>query len=181
MKFRLFALLPAVLLLEACSSFTTPRYSISADTNVALKASGAAAVGVGAFAEPASFSPTCRAAGTLAAPDGMTHSAYIRKALEDEFKVAGVHDGVAPRRVLSGTVNRLAFSSSRAVTGGSWDIDLTVNSSNGKSLNVVEYYEFDSGFVADTACKQTAEAFFPAVQNLMLKLVRSPGFKPLLD
>ena len=45
----------------------------------------------------------------------------------------------------------------------------------------VERYEFESGFVADMACKQTAEAYMPAVQNLIGKIVRSPGFKGLLQ
>jgi hypothetical protein len=42
-----------------------------------------------------------------------------------------------------------------------WDIGLKVNSSNGKSAFVEEHYEFNSGFIADTACKQTAEAYLP--------------------
>jgi hypothetical protein len=66
------------------------------------------------------------------------------------------------------------------LTGGSWDIGLKVNSSNGKSVSVSEHYEFNSGFIADTACKQTAEAYLPAVQNLIGKLVKAPEFKSLV-
>ena len=110
----------------------------------------------------------------------MSHTAYIKKAFEDEFKVAGIYAADSPRRTITGVVNKIQFSSARAVTGGSWDIDLTLSSSNGSTMQVVEHYEFESGYVADTACKQTAEAYFPAVQNLIAKAVRAPEFKALL-
>jgi hypothetical protein len=110
----------------------------------------------------------------------MSFEGYIQKALADELKVAGMFDDKAPRTTLSGAVEQLAFSSSRGLTGGEWDITLRVRSSNGKSVLVSEHYEFESGFVADTACKQTAEAYFPAVQNLIGKLVKAPEFKSLL-
>jgi hypothetical protein len=77
-------------------------------------------------------------------------------------------------------VEQISFSSSRGLTGGSWDIALRVTSSYGKTTSVSEHYEFNSGFVADTACKQTAEAYFPAVQNLIEKLVKSPEFLTLV-
>jgi hypothetical protein len=180
---KLVQLVPIALsiVLGACSTYTTPRYAINADTNVALKSLGATGLSVGAFTGPAGFDNACRAAGPLAPPDGISHTAYIKKALEDELKVAGVYAPDSPRITLSGLVNKLAFSSARGLTGGSWDIDLTLNSSNGKSLSVVEHYEFESGFIADTACKQTAEAYFPAVQNILGKAVRSSEFKVLVQ
>jgi hypothetical protein len=39
---------------------------------------------------------------------------------------------------------------------------------------------FESGFNGETACKRSAEAFLPAVQNLIAKLIRSPEFPALL-
>lgn len=178
---KLVLMIPFVALLAACETYTTPRYAINADTNVAIKSLGTTNVGVGPFVGPDSFDSGCRAAGPLAPPDGMSHTAYIKKALEDELKVAGAHSAESPRVVLSGTVNKLEFSSSRGLTGGSWDIDLTLKSSNGKSMTAIEHYEFESGFAAFTACKQTAEAYMPTVQNLIGKTVRSPEFKSLLQ
>jgi hypothetical protein len=180
MKTRHAIVLSFVIVLGACSTFTTPRYSINADTNVSLKSLGATNIGVGSFSGPSSFDNSCRAAGPLAPPDGITHTEYLRKALEDELKVAGSHSSSNPRIVLNGIVNRLEFSSSRGLTGGSWDIDLTLSSSNGKRLSVSERYEFESGFVADTACKQTAEAYMPTVQNLIKKIVQLPEFKAMV-
>jgi len=174
-------LIPLVISLGACSTYTTPRYAINADTNVALKSLGATGLSVGAFTGPGTFDNACRAAGPLAPPDGMSHTAYVKKALEDELKVAGVYAANSPRITLSGLISKLSFASARGLTGGSWDIDLTLTSSNGKSMSVVEHCEFESGFIADTACKQTAEAYFPAVQNLIEKAVRSSEFKALVQ
>ncbi len=179
MSKAILAIVPAIAL-TACSTYTPQRYSISADTNVALKSIGVSNVDVGTFKGPASFDNSCRAAGPIAPPDNMTFEAYIQKALADELKVAGAFDDKAPKVTLTGALEQLTFSSSRGLTGGSWDIGLRVISSNGKSTYVSEHYEFNSGFVADTACKQTAEAYFPAVQNLIGKLVKAPEFKSLV-
>ena len=177
---KMLAVLLAVLFLSACSTFTPQRYSISADNNVALKAIGIGNIDVGAFSGPSSFDSACRGAGPIAPPDNMSFEAYIQKALVDELKVAGMYDDKAPKTTLTGAVEKLSFSSSRGLTGGEWDISLRINSSNGKSLSVSEHYEFESGFVADTACKQTAEAYLPAVQDLLGKAIRAPEFKGLI-
>lgn len=166
--------------LSGCSTYTPQRYSISADNNVALKAIQAGDIAVGTFSSPSSFDNSCRAAGPIAPPDGVSCAEYIRKALADELKVAGLYNDSNPKVTLTGAVTKLSFSSSRGLTGGNWDIGLEVNSSNGKSLYVEEHYEFESGFIADTACKQTAEAYYPAVQNLIGKLVSSPMFQALV-
>lgn len=113
--------------------------------------------------------------------DGLTHTQYIQRAFEDELKVAGAFaPSSAPRVTLGGRLKRLEFSTTRAVTGGYWQIDLALESSNGKKLDVAEYYEFNSGFAANEACRNTAEAYSRAVQNLVGKAVRSPGFAELV-
>lgn len=81
---------------------------------------------------------------------------------------------------LQGNIDRLEFSSTRALTGGSWTIELTLTSSNGKTLKADEYYELSSGFAAPEACRNTAEAFSRAVQNLVGKAVRNPEFSALI-
>jgi hypothetical protein len=156
------------------------RYSISADNNVALKSVGASNINVATFKGPVTFDNSCRAAGPIAPPDDLTFEAYIQKALADELKVAGMFDDRSPKVTLTGVVEQLSFSSSRGLTGGTWDIGLRVTSSNGKSTFVTEHYEFNSGFDALTACKQTAEAYLPAVQNLIGKLVTCQDFRSLV-
>jgi hypothetical protein len=46
---------------------------------------------------------------------------------------------------------------------------------------VSEHYEFNSGYTAETACRQTSEAFMPAVQDLIAKIVKSPDFRALVQ
>ena len=169
-----------VFLLTSCSTYMPQRYSISADNNMALKSIGVSSINVGTFKGPTTFDNFCRGAGPIAPPDGMSFEAYIQKALADELKVAGMFDDQSPKVTLTGVVEQLSFSSSRGLTGGYWDIGLRVYSSNGKSTFVSEHYEFNSGFEAPTACKQTAEAYLPAVQNLIGKLVKSPNFRGLV-
>ena len=181
MKIRLAFASLALLTLAACETPTTQRYAISADTNVAIKALGATGVGISSFAGPANFSPTCRALGAMQVADGLTHTQYIQKAFEAEFKIAGAYAAGPARVTLSGKVDKLEFSTTRSLTGGSWTLNLVLNSSNGKTLTVAEYYEFNSGFAAQEACRNTAEAFSRAVQNLVAKAVLSPGFSPLLN
>lgn len=162
-----------------CSTFVPQRYSLSADSNQALKTIKSGSVNIGAFSGPAEFDSNCRAAGSIEPPDGMTYEAYVRKALIDELKVAGLLQDQA-KRTITGKLNKLAFSSSKGITGGVWEIDIALTSTNGQTMTVRESYEFKSGFDAGTACKQTADAFMPAVQNLVLTIVTSPDFQNLL-
>jgi hypothetical protein len=176
---KLSAVVVSSLFLTACETPTTQRYAISADNNMAIKALNAKEIAVGPFAEPLYFDAQCRAMGALQIADGLTHAQYVRKAFEDELKIAGAFSNT-PRVILSGKVAKLEFSTTRGITGGSWTVDLVLTSSNGKSLPMTEYYEFDSGFIANEACRNTADAFARAVQNLVGKVVRDPGFPELL-
>ncbi|MFL6676153.1 MAG: hypothetical protein ACJ8LG_23025 [Massilia sp.] len=146
---------------------------------MAIKSLNASGVGISSFQPPAEFSETCRALGPLKVADNLSHTQYIQRAFEDELKVAGAF-AATPRVSLNGKINKLEFSSSKGLTGGFWSIDMTLASSNGKSMNVNEYYEFNSGFSAPEACRQTAEAFSRAVQNLVGKTVRDPQFVALV-
>lgn len=168
-------LLLAGLVLAGCETYSAPRYGMSADNIMALKAMGPGKVNVGEFAEPQKFGAGCRAAGPITAADNMGFGAYIGKALSDELKVSDRYDAAAPV-TLTGTVDNLAFSSSV----GSWDLAVTVKSSNGRSIAVEEHYSFPTAFAAVNACKRVADAYFPAVQNLIQKLVKSPEFPALI-
>ena len=167
-------------MLAACETPTTQRYAISADNNVALRNLGVTGIGVKDFAGPAEFSSNCRALGPMKVADGLSHTQYIQKAFEDELKTAGAFAASSPRVAIGGRVTRLEFSSSKGLTRGYWQIELSLESSNGKRLDANEYYEFDSGFVANDACRNTAEAFSRAVQNLMGKVAKSSSFPDLV-
>jgi hypothetical protein len=178
--YRLLLIATVALILAACETPTTQRYSISPNNDQVIRALNTTGVGVGPFAGASTFDLNCRAVGTLQVADGLTHVAYIQQAFEDELKVAGAFASASPRITLTGTVNRLAFSSTKGLTGGSWTIDLALTSSNGNMLKVSEYYEFKSGFGGLEACRNTAEAFLRAVQDLVGKAVGSPEFHDLI-
>ncbi|MDQ2652729.1 MAG: hypothetical protein M3Z20_06745 [Chloroflexota bacterium] len=178
---KVLALAVLSLAMAACETPTAQRYSISADNNSAIKALSVTSVGFRSFTGPEKFNATCRALGPIKVADGLSHTQYIQKAFEDEFKIAGAHaQDRVPQTTLGGVVTKLDFSSSQGLTRGFWDIDLTLESSNGRTLSVSEHYEFDTGFIANEACRNTAEAFTRAVQNLVGKAVRTPDFKGLL-
>ena len=173
-SFLLIAVLSA-----GCSTMTPARYSVSVDNNQALKQYQGSKARVASMASPASYDANCRLMGPIQASDGMSIPQFIEKAFNDEMKFAGIYDtqeGV----VLTGTMNKIEFSSTSGLTNGWWDLGLTLSSSNGKSMSVENRYEFKSGFDAWTACSQTAQALGPAVQDLIKKIVTDAQFAALL-
>ena len=171
----------AVLMLGACAN-EPPRYGVSVANNIALKAIKASEIGVGTFTRTAEFSNNCRLLyGKVSLPYNMTFESYIQQALSDELEVAGMLDEHKPKIILTGDIEKLGFSTLTSLLGGgSWDITLRVNSSNGKSVTISDHYEFDASGQVWAACAQTASAYMPAVQDLIGKLIVSPDFKALV-
>jgi len=135
-------------------------------------------VNVGAFGatKPGEKEIMCRGVGPIKTPDGEPFSEFVRKAMLDELKISTIYSANAPV-TLTGNLDAIDFSSA----SGSWNLALTLKSSNGKSISVAEQYAFTSSFYGETACNQTAQALMPAVQNLVGKAVRSPEFPALVS
>ena len=116
--------------LSACSSFDVGRYGVSVENVAALKKLGGPKVNVGQFTakEPGKTKIACRAVGPSTTPDERPFEEFIRKALIDELTVADT---------LTGQLNKIDFDS----MAGEWELDLTVASSNGRSLNVSDKYK----------------------------------------
>lgn len=174
----------SILVLSACSN-TPQRYGISTNNNITLKtlkSTGVGNVNVGPFTRTADLSNNCRLLyGNITLPDKMSFEGYIQNGLIEELKAADLFDDKNAKISLTGVVEQLSFSTLTSILGGgSWDIGLRVNSSNGKSTYVSEHYEFDASGQAWTACSQTANAYTPAVQDLLGKLITSPEFKSLI-
>jgi hypothetical protein len=104
-------------------------------------------------------------------PDGQPFAEYVRRTLIDELKVAELLTDSAGLTV-AGRLNKTEFSSNT----GKWILDLTLSSSNGKAVTVNHMHESKTSFVGEKACALTAQAFSPAVQGLITKVVRSPEF-----
>ena len=118
---------------------------------------------------------TCRAVGPVKTPDERPFEEYIRKALIDELQVSELYSESGPI-TLTGNLDQIDFSS----TSGTWVMSLTLKSSNGRSLTVANNYEYETSFVGEKACALSAQAFGPAVQVLIGKIVYHPDFGPLL-
>jgi hypothetical protein len=150
---------------------------MSADNVVALKSLNGKVVNVGLFSAttPGQTEIMCRGVGPIKTPDGEPFAAYVRKALVDELRMADSFSPNAPI-TLTGNLDVIDFSSN----SGNWNLSLSIKSSNGSAMSATENYAFTSSFYGETACNQTAQAFMPAVQNLVGKIVRAPDFISLI-
>jgi hypothetical protein len=168
----------AALTLSGCISMTPATYMVSPDIKQSLRAYEGSKAHVVEVAGPSNFDPMCRAAGNLRFESGMTVPQFVEKAFNDEFKYAGIY---APEGVsLRGRLTRIDFSSSASIVNGYWDLALSLESSNGKSLSEESRYDFESGFNAVTACNNTSQALATAVQALIRKTVTDPRFGSLV-
>ena len=167
-----------LLLLSACSTMQPPRYSISVDNIQTMKSYNGAKAEITELTQVASFDPHCRLMGPIEPADGLTVPQFISKAFNDEMKMANLYSKEGVK--INGDVTKVEFSSITGLTGGYWDIELKLNSSNGKSVTVGNKYEFESGFDAITACNATADALAPAVQDLIKAVINHPEFESLI-
>lgn len=170
-------LLLAIATCSGCASFDVGRYGVSVENAAALKRLRPATVSVGRFtaASPGKTEITCRGVGPITTPDKRPFEDYIRQALIDELTVADLFAEASPT-ALSGHVRTVDFDS----MVGEWMLDVTVNSSNGRSMNAAITYSYGFTYVGETACARTAKSFVPAVQILIGQLVYSPAFAELL-
>ena len=175
---RFTAAMAGLALVAGCSTMTPARYSVSVDNNQALKQYAGKSLWIASLGSPDAFDANCRVMGPIQASDGMTIPQFVHKAFNDELKLAGLYNEKGTS--LTGRLNKVEFSSTAGVTGGWWDLGMTLSSSNGQSMAVENRYEFKSGFDAITACNQTAQALGPAVQDLIKKTVTDPRFAALL-
>ena len=173
-----FALIAIISSISGCSTYASSRYSISADNVIALRTLNGAKLNVGAFtsSKPSQYEIMCRAVGPIKTPDGQTFENFIRKAFVDELNIAEVYSP-SSKIILTGNLDAIDFSS----TSGTWNIALTIKSSNGDSLSVSENYSYATSYYGETACNQTAQALMPAVQDLIGKIVRNVEFKNLIN
>ncbi|MGZ9083349.1 MAG: hypothetical protein ACXW3U_14815 [Rhodoplanes sp.] len=169
------------LLLAGCSTYAADRYSVSMDSQEELQTVSTEAPGrkvdVSRFSasKPGQTEIGCRAVAPIKTPDGEPFEEYIRKALIDQLRLAQLYspDGAVH---ITGNLDYINFSSHQGI----WSLTVTVSDEANNSFVVREDYDYQSSFVGDTACSQTAQALMPAVQNLIRKIVSTPDFKAML-
>lgn len=169
--------------LGGCSSMMTyvsPDYSVSKDNTAVLKHYGRGQIGVGTFTNKAEFDNDCGInAGTLAMPNKLSFEEYIRKGLVKELEAAGMYDD-SSEITLSGTIEKLEFFSRINIYTSYWKFGVRLNSSNGKSLYVTEQFNFDAGGNNRADCQEIANAYMPAVQKILNKVIAAPEFEFLI-
>lgn len=119
---------------------------------------------------------SCRLIFHVGPPLGYTFGSYIRSSLISELDLAGAYNDISNVK-LTGKLKDASFSL------GSWNFELEVASSNGKVINVSTEYPIDTpifGFAGGKGCERTQDAFSPAIEDLMTKLINSPHFEELL-
>jgi len=117
----------------------------------------------------------CRLMGPVKVAPGKSLTQYIKDAFQEELFMAQVYQTNAPT-VITGRLEALAFSS---VSPASWTIAMSVKSDKSSGYTVSVKYPFDTSYTAYNACKNVADAFGPAVQELLKQVVTNPQFASL--
>lgn len=178
------------------TTYSANRYAISTDNAIALRSLNGKTLNVGAFSAttPGQKELKCRGFRAIKTQQYEPFSEFIRIALLQELKIANSYSPSSPVTI-TGNLDAIDFSSigegevfniNPAVSwsstkSGSWNLALTVRSSNGKSMSVSEVYAYTSSLDPEAACNQTAQALMPAVQDLIGKIVSSPDFAALVS
>jgi len=166
-----------VVLLTGCVTYSAVRYSPMAETVALLREHRPVKVNVGHFTmrNPRGASIDCRLGAPIQTPDDEPFEDFVRKAFVAELVMAEVYSEGAPV-TLTGVLEEFDFSS----VDGLWRITLALASSNSRQLTVTEVYDYGFHYLGDVACRQTAHALTPAVQDLVHKVVQHPDFAGLL-
>jgi hypothetical protein len=114
--------------------------------------------------------PLCRLMGPVQVAPGKSVSQYIADAFQEELFMAQVYQPNAPT-IIEGRVEALSFSS---VSPAVWNITMSVKSNFSQGYTVSVKYPFDTSWTAYSACKNVADAFGPAVQELLKQVVAHP-------
>lgn len=161
--------------LYGCQTYTFGRYTSSVDNVVALREVSQKSINVSDFTSKTDHSNEILCVGRIyiRTQDGEDFSKFIEKALVSELKMAGAYSPKG-QTTLSGVLEHVDASYTR----GRWEMRLTLRSSNGKSATFSSEHPYPRG-TFDSACMIPAQAFVPAVQDLIHKIVTSAEFAEL--
>ncbi|GGW85010.1 hypothetical protein [Alteromonas halophila] len=119
----------------------------------------------------------CRLSSPVGTPEGRTFATYIRDALLAEMVVADIYDEQSETVV---TANLNDIYGSTVLGNAYWEFDITLESSNGEQFQVVSRYDYESSYLATSACSEMQRSFVPAVQKLNSEIFTHPEFPALL-
>ncbi len=170
---KILAILVISFVASGCTIFkTVPHYTPDPETTLIVQNTVEIPINIGDFSD-ASFRKelTCRSTAIIQAPNNWTYADVIRYALIDEFIQANRFDLQSPVTI-SAHLNRIDFETEK----GSWIIQITFFSSNGKSFTFEEKTNFNSIPIDEAVCTQTVFNYKSALQNFIKSLINSPDF-----
>lgn len=167
-------------MLSGCETTNSIPYKASTANVISiqqtLQASGKkVSVGTITLAPGVEESPLCRLNGPVKVAPGKSLPQYITEAFQEELFLAQVYQASAPT-IIDGRLETLSFSS---VTPANWEITMSVKSNVSPGYSVSVKYPFETSWTAYSACKNVADAFGPAVQELLKQVVTHPKFASL--
>ena len=170
------------LVTAGCSTTNSIPYKASTANVISIQktlASQGKKVSVGSvsMAPGVEESPTCRLMGPVKVAPGKSLAQYIKDAFIEELFMADAYSPTA-QPVINAKIENIEFSS---VSPASWDIAMSISSPNSPGYSVSVNYGFDTSWDAYSACNNVADAFGPAVQALLGKVVTHPQFASLAN
>ena len=180
MEKYLIALTVATLTIAGCSTTNSVPYKASTSNVIEIQQSlgkigKEVSLGAVTSSQGIDEAPTCRLMGPVNVASGKTLSQYISDAFQEELFLAGVYSPDS-KNTINGKITSLDFSS---VSPAYWSVTMDVSSNASKGYSVSTKYPFNTSFDAFSACKNVANAFGPAVQNLLKEVVSHPQFNAL--
>lgn len=168
------SILATTLLFTGCG-IKTNEYNVSADNVQKLRSYDNLKIDVSTFTatNKDESSVMCRLAETISTPQGEPFSDYIKEAFVSELKMAGIYDNNADLKI-SGNLNKIYGSS--MLGNAYWEIDVTISSSNGKSLKVNTKRDYPSTYLATTACSNMGTSFAPTIKQLIGEIINHEDF-----
>ena len=172
------SLLLATFLFTGCG-IKTSEYNVSADNVQTLRDYKELKLDVSNFTATNSgeSSVMCRLAETISTPKGEPFSEYIKEALISELKMAGVYNKNSELKI-SGNLNKIYGST--MFGNAYWEINVTVSSTNGKSITVNTKRDYPSSYLASTACNNMGTSFAPTIKQLIGDIINHKDFSELL-
>lgn len=174
--------LATVGLLAGCSTTNSIPYKASTTNVITLQnnlkqSNTKVTLGTFSLANGVEEELMCRLLGPVKIAPGKTLTTFIKEAFLEELFLAQAYDINAPVKI-EGRIERLSFSS---VSPANWEIAMRVASNKSPGYSVSVKYNYDTSFDAYSACRNVADAFSPAVQELLRQVVTNPQFNQLVQ
>lgn len=178
---KLGLLVTACSIMVGCSTTNSIPYKASTNNVIALQNTlkqSNTKVSLGSFslANGVEENLMCRLMGPVKVAPGKSLSTFIKEAFQEELFMAQAYDSNAPVKI-EGQIERLSFSS---VSPANWEIGMRIKSNQSEGYSVLVKYNYETSFDAWSACKNVADAFSPAVQELLRQVIAHPQFKQLV-